>query len=457
MSESGKIGGRKKLRMPVINATRLIPAGFLAVIILGAALLMLPWASVTGKSIGMFRALFTATSAVCVTGLTVAETGAAYTLFGQIVILLLIQIGGLGFVSIVTIISLMLGRKITLKERMLIREAMNENNLGGMVRLIIWVMKLTLLTEAIGAALLSVRFIADFGPAKGVYYAVFHSVSAFCNAGFDVLGEGTSVSRYASDPLVMLTLSGLILTGGFGFGAINDIITTRRFSRFRLHTKLVIVLTVILTVSGTAAVLALEWNNPATLEGMTFPEKLLAAFFQSVTFRTAGFFGISQAALEPSTKFIGSALMFIGAGPASTGGGMKVTTVALLALMTHSIIRGKKETTVFGRTIPQDTLRRAMAIFMMGLLILVMATAVISALHPEIDIEDVLFETASALCTVGLTSAGTVNFCAAAQAIIIVLMYIGRIGPLTLTLAVGMRQQNAVSPMRLPEENVTIG
>lgn len=440
-----------------LNATRLIPLGFLALVLLGAGLLSLPWASADGCSIGFFRALFTATSAVCVTGLTVVETGLAFSLFGQIVIIILIQVGGLGFVTIMTLISVALGRRITLKERMLIKESMNENNIGGMVKLILWVIKMTFITEGAGAALLAVRYIGEFGVAKGIYYSVFHAISAFCNAGFDILGEGVSMTRYAGDPLVMLTLAMLVITGGLGFGVINDIIRTRNFKRLRLHTKLVITMTCVLLGVGTALVMILEWDNPATLGVMNFPRKLLAAFFQSVTLRTAGFCTINQQALEPATKFIGTIFMFIGAAPASTGGGMKVTTIAILALLTMTIIRGRKDTAAFGRTIPWDIIRRAMAIVMTGMVMLMASTVLISALHPDIALIDVLYECVSALCTVGITAAGTVNFCRAAQFIIILLMFMGRIGPLTLTLAVGMRQQSAGAAIKLPEENVSIG
>lgn len=443
----------KGLLMP----SRLIPLGFLLVIIIGTFLLALPVASATGKSIGVFKALFTATSAVCVTGLTVVETGLAFSTLGQIVLMLLIQVGGLGFVSIMTLISVFLGRRITLSQRMLIREAMNENNIGGMVKLIIWVVKMTLMCELAGACLLAIRFVGDFGVGRGIYYAIFHSVSAFCNAGFDLLGEGVSISRYVGDPVVSLTVALLVITGGLGFGVVHDVLTVRRFKKLRLHTKLILVVTGILLACGTGLILLTEWNNPATIGNMSIPGKVMAAFFQSVTFRTAGFFTVNQLELEPATKLLGIALMFIGAAPASTGGGMKASTVAILVLLTVSIIRGKKEPTLFGRTIPKDTIRRATAIVLTGLVVFVCASFAVSALHPEFALVDIMYECVSALCTVGLTAAGTANYCIAAQLIIILLMYMGRIGPLTLTLALAMRQQNATSAIRLPEEQITVG
>lgn len=437
--------------------TRLIPIGFLLIILVGSGLLALPIASATGRSVGLFSALFTATSAVCVTGLTVLETGIAYSVFGQIVILLLIQIGGLGFVTIMTLISVFLGRRISLSQRMLIREAMNENNIGGMVRLIIWVVKMTAVCELAGACLLSIRFIGEFGFGRGIYYGIFHSVSAFCNAGFDVLGEGVSVSRYAGDPLVSITLCLLVIVGGLGFGVIHDALTVRRFKKFRLHTKLILVMTGVLVFGGAALILATEWNNPATMGNMSVPQKVLASLFQSVTFRTAGFYTVDQLYLEPSTKLLGLVLMFIGAAPASTGGGMKVSTVSILVLLTASIIRGRKETVLFGRTIPNEIMRRAMAIVLTGLVVFLCSSFIVAAVQPEIALVDIMFECVSALCTVGLTAAGTVNFCTLAQVVIILLMFMGRIGPLTLTLAVAMRQQNATSAIRLPEEQITVG
>lgn len=457
MSDKRKSNLRRPSLKNVFTATRLLPLGFLALILLGGCLLALPCASATGESVGFFKALFTATSAVCVTGLTVLETGLAYSLFGQITIITLIQIGGLGFVSFMTLIPVLLGRRISLNQRMLIREAMNENNLGGMVQLVIWAVKMTLVCELAGACLLAIRFVGDFGWGRGIYYSVFHSISAFCNAGFDILGEGVSMSRYVSDPLVCLTLSALVLTGGTGFGVIHDIITTRRFKKLRLHSKLMITVNLALLFAGMLLILASEWDNPATMGSMSFPGKLLAAYFQSMTFRTAGFFTVDQLALEPATKLAGSVLMFIGAGPASTGGGMKITTVTILVLLTVSIMRGRKDASAFGRRISEDVLRRAMSIVVCGLVGLIAATFAVSMLHPEFALIDVLFECVSALCTVGLTAAGTGNFCIAAQIIIMLLMFMGRTGPMTLALAIAMRQQNASSGIRLPEDRVTVG
>ena len=457
MSDKPRIKQRRFSLREMFSATRLLPIGFFVLILIGSFLLALPVSSADGNGIGYLKALFTATSAVCVTGLSVVETGTTFSLFGQIVLIILIQIGGLGFVTLLTLIPVMLGRRITLNQRMLIREAMNENNIGGMAQLVVWAVKMTAICELAGALFLAVRFVGEFGFGKGIYYAVFHSISAFCNAGFDILGEGTSVSRYVTDPIVSLTLCALVIIGGTGFGVIHDIFRAKKFKKLRLHSKLVLSITGIMLLAGTLFVLLTEWNNPATLGVLNVPSKILAAFFQSVTLRTAGFFTVDQLMLEPATKLIGSVFMFVGAGPASAGGGMKITTVTVLVMLSISIIRGKKDVAVFGRRIPEDIIRRAMAIVMLGLAVLIAATFVVSALHPEIALIDVMYECVSALCTVGLTAAGTANYCLAAQIIIMLLMFMGRTGPMTIALAVALRQQNASSAMRMPEENITVG
>ena len=444
-------------RRPVMAfiPVRLIALSFLAMILLGACLLTLPIAAKSGR-VSFFDALFTATSAVCVTGLTVVETGLRFSLFGQVVLLLLIQMGGLGFVTFLTLGFIALGRRITIRDRLLIQEAMNESNIGGMVRLILWVTRMTFCCEGLGAALLCIRFVPEFGPGKGLWYGVFHAVSAFCNAGFDVLGEGVSIARYGKDPLVLLTLSFLIIAGGLGFGAVYDLIRARGLKRARLHTRVVFVATGALLIFGTVSVLIGEWNNAGTLGKLSWGEKLLAAFFQSVTFRTAGFAALNQRLLRPATKFLGTVLMLIGAAPASTGGGLKVTTVGLLLAAAVSIARGRDQTRISGRSVPMETLRRALSIAVIGLGVFVLDVAVIALIHPDAPLSDILYECASAVGTVGLSSWGTDRFHPAARMMLILSMYMGRIGPLSLTLAIAHRQQNE-DRILLPEEKIAVG
>lgn len=440
-----------------LTATRILALGFLALILIGAALLSLPVAARDGEGLAFADALFTSTSAVCVTGLTVLETGRDFSLAGQIIILCLIQIGGLGFVTIITLLFIIVGRKITIRDRLLIQEAMNENNIGGMVRLILWVLKMTAVCELAGAILLSTRFIPAFGWAKGIYYSIFHSISAFCNAGFDVLGDGTSVTRFSADPVVLLTLSALVIIGGLGFGVIHDITGMKKRKRLRVHTKLALSVAAALLISGALFVLLAEWSNPDTLGGMPFPRKLLAAFFESTTFRTAGFAALDQALLKPATKFFGAVFMFIGASPASTGGGIKTTTVAALLLMIICTVRGRDEISAFGRAIPRDIIRRASAILFIGVALLTLDAVAISLMQPEMAFIDVFFECASALGTVGLSSAGTSNFSASARILIMITMYVGRIGPLGLTLAIARRQALGGDAPKRPDERIIVG
>ena len=318
--------------------------GFAFVILMGALLLTLPISSANGVSVGFFDALFTSTSCVCVTGLVVVDTGTAFSTFGHVVIILLIQIGGLGFMSVAMLYFMVLGKRVTLGTRLVIQESLNEDRIGGLVRMMRWVIFSALSIEAIGAILLSTRFIPIYGFGKGLWYGVFHSISAFCNAGFDLIGGYRNLMPFQYDPVVNLTICSLIIIGGLGFAVLQDVKQNGgNFKKLRLHSKLVIVFTAILLGGGTLIVLLVEWSNPATLGPMNFFQKLQAAFFQSVTLRTAGFNTIDQASLLPATKMISVILMFIGASPASTGGGVKTSTMAVLCLNVRMVARGRTE------------------------------------------------------------------------------------------------------------------
>ena len=312
------------------NPLPVIAAGFAALILIGSALLSLPAACALPGRVGWFDALFTSTSAVCVTGLVVRDTGTVYSTFGHVVLLVLIQTGGLGFMTFATMIFRVMGRTISLRDRMIMRDSLNEDVLGGVVRLVQWVVGSTLCVELAGAAVFSIRMIPMYGVGKGIFYAVFHAVSAFCNAGFDLFGGGRSLTGFSGDGLMCLCAIMLVVIGGLGFGALNDILTRRSFRRLRLHTKLVLVSYGALMLISFALVLLLEWDNPATLGPMPLGQKLLNALFQSVTLRTAGFNTYDQQAQRDVTKLICSFMMMIGAAPASTGGGVKVTTLAIL-------------------------------------------------------------------------------------------------------------------------------
>ena len=439
------------------NALPMIAVGFLAIILLGSFLLALPVASATGKPVPWFDTLFTATSAVCVTGLVVRDTGTTYSAFGHVVLLILIQIGGLGFMTFATMLFRIIGRSISMRDRMIMQDSLNEDDMGGIVSLISWVARSAFTVELVGAALLSIRLIPQFGVGKGLFFSLFHSVSAFCNAGFDLFGGGRSLTGYTGDVLVNLTAVGLVVIGGLGFGALHDILHRRSFRRLRLHTKLVLVSYFALLFGGMLIVLALEWNNPATLGPLSLKDKLLAALFQSVTLRTAGFNTIDQAALRDATKLIGGFMMLIGAAPASTGGGIKVTTLAILILTVRMVARGESSIVVFERRIDRELIQRTVAITFIAIAVAFVDVCCLSILQPGAAFLDLYYECVSAVGTVGISAIGSASLVPLARVLIIITMYIGRLGPLTMALLFMRRQSRAREFMRYPEDRVMIG
>ena len=439
------------------NALATIAVGFAAIILAGSLLLTLPIASATPQRVAWFDALFTSTSAVCVTGLVTVDTGTAYSRFGHWVLLALIQTGGLGFMTFATLIFRLLGRRLTLRERVIVRESLNEDRMGGLVQMIQWVALSTFTVEAAGAALLAVRMAPLYGWGDGLFYAVFHSVSAFCNAGFDLFGHFSSLTAFRSDPLVNLTIASLVVLGGLGFAVLYDLRLHRRGGRLRLHTRLVLSAYGVLLAGGFLFVLLAEWNNPATLGGLPFGEKLMAALFQSVTLRTAGFNTIDQAALRPATKLVGCVLMFIGAAPASTGGGVKVTTFAVLALLVRMVSRGEHSICVYGRRLERTLVQRAVAIMTIALTIVFVDVIAISLMEPGMDILAIAYECASAMGTVGISALGTPALGLPSRLLILVTMYLGRIGPLTMALLLAHRQASMREMYRYPEDRVMIG
>lgn len=439
------------------NPLPVIAAGFAGLILLGSFLLSLPIASALPGHVSWFDALFTSTSAVCVTGLVVRDTGTAYSTFGHAVLLVLIQIGGLGFMTFATLIFRLMGRTISLRSRMIMRDSLNEDVLGGVVQLVQWVVGSTFCVELAGAALFAVRMVPMYGPAKGIFYAVFHSVSAFCNAGFDLFGGGRSLTGFSGDALMCLTAIALVVIGGFGFGALNDILKQRRFKRLRLHTKLVVVSYGALMLISFLLVLILEWGNPATLGPMPVGQKLLNAFFQSVTLRTAGFNTYDQQAQRDVTKLICCFMMLIGAAPASTGGGVKVTTLAILVLTVRMVSRGESSIKVFGRRIEPSVLQRALTIVFLALALVFVDVCALSILQPGADFLDLLYECASAMGTVGISAIGSAALRPFARVLIILTMFTGRVGPLTLALLFMKKQDHARELVNYPEEHVMIG
>lgn len=454
-----KASGRTAWIRQTIRPERVLVLGFFLLILAGTLLLSLPAASADGQSAGLFDSLFTATSAVCVTGLVVRDTGLAWSRMGQIVLLGLIQMGGLGFMVFATLVMVALGRRITLRERMVIREAMNETTLSGLVRLTMGYGGMVLLIEGAGAALLSIRLVPLLGWGEGLFYSLFHAVSAFCNAGFDLFGRYASLTSFAGDPLLLLTVCALIILGGLGFSVVLECVRHRfRWREFSLHSKIVLLATGLLLLLGTGYFCFAEWANEKTLGPLAAGDKVVNGFFQAVTLRTAGFNSIDQAGLKEASKLMSVLLMFVGASPASTGGGVKTTTISVLLMIVISVVRGHREVNVLGRRLPAELLRRALTILFISLAILLMGTMALTLIENErLPFLDLLFECASALATVGVSSVGTPTLHPASKMLLIPLMFFGRVGPLTMALALANKQNQGQDRIKFPEDKLMIG
>lgn len=446
---------QKFLRM---QPTQTIVLVFLALILTGAFLLMLPISSKSNTVTPFIDTLFTATSATCITGLVVYDTFVHWSIFGQLVILSLIQIGGLGFMTIATLISFLLRRRITLRERLLIVESLNQTDIQGVVLLAKRVLFATFTLEILGAIVLSMRFVGQYGIAGGIYRGIFTAVSAFCNAGFDLLGdqgEFCSLTNYVGDYLVNIPIIFLIVTGGLGFYVWIDLYKARRFRDFRLHTVLVLGITFILILGGSFFIFLFEHDNPKTLASLPLDQKLLASLFQAVTTRTAGFDAIAQGNMTELSKVTSTILMFIGGSPGSTAGGVKTVTMGVLLLSVWSTLRGRRDTTVWGKRIGQATVLRATAVVILGLTMTTAAAMIISYLE-DLPFLSCLFETVSAFGTVGLTLGITPDLNSASKLILIFLMYLGRVGILTMTYALAIKMDDKTK-IRYPEAKVMIG
>lgn len=435
---------------------RILVIGFAAVILLGAFLLTLPSATVNGQGLSFLNALFTATSAVCVTGLVVVDTGTTFTLFGQLVIISLIQIGGLGFMTFATFFAIILGRKVTLKERLLLQEALNQVSLEGVVRLAKYVLQVTFVIEAVGAIILAIRWSFDMSWPKAIYFGIFHAVSAFNNAGFDLFGNFSSITRYVGDPVVSLTIAFLIIFGGLGFTVLSDLYT-HKGKKMMLHTKIVLSVTGILIIGGTVLIFLIEYSNPKTLGPLDPMTKVLASFFQSVTTRTAGYNTLDLTGLRSTTLLVMVVLMFVGASPGSTGGGIKTTTLASVSLYAASLFRGETSVTVRNRTIATDVIQKAVAVIFMSMLLILVVTGILT-LTENADFLTLLFETTSAFATVGLSVGLTPTLSDIGKLVIAFTMFTGRLGPLTLVFALSRRRNGLPqNQIKYPEEKIMIG
>lgn len=453
------------VRRSALQPAKVTALSFAILIVIGTILLMLPICWVDGSPDALV-ALFTATSAVCVTGLVVVDTGSAFTTFGQVVIMLLIQIGGIGYMTMATTVAVIIGRELSVSQRLMLRESQGRLELAGVIRLARNTFLFALLVELVAAIILSIRFAYDpsINGLRAIYFGVFHAISGFCNAGFDLMGpihgEYSSLIHYRMDPAVVLTIAALITLGSLGFPVIDEVLHKQK-RRFSLHSRLVLWVTVVLTVGGALGFLLIEWSNPLTIGNDSFGGKLMNSFFQSVS-RTAGFSTVDMSGLHATTLIMIGVLMFIGGSPGGVAGGIKTTTFVLIVVAIISVIKGRTDSEVFGKRIPPSNTYRALAIAGLAASIVTVVTMVMTYLEiktpglAELAIFlELQFEVLSAWGTVGYSTGITRDLSSAGQMILIGVMYVGRIGPLTAFVALASRERTA--RRRLAEEHVVIG
>jgi trk system potassium uptake protein len=430
--------------------------GFIGIILLGTLLLSLPAAAADGQPIGLVDALFTATSALCVTGLTVVDTGTRFSLFGHIIILIYLQIGGVGFITMAVVISVFMGRRVGLRERILLQESLGQVKIQGMVRLALYILGIALLAETIGFLLLWFRWQDDLGVGRAAWFAVFHSVSAFVNAGFDLFGQlgQSSLQGYRSDVLVNVVIGGLIFLGSLGVPVLNDITHWRRTHRFTLHSLLVLSMSGLLLFGGGLVLLLTELNTGTFSEQLPWGERFLVAFFHSASARTGGFSTVPLVEMGASAWFLLMILMFIGASTASMGGGVKVNVLGALLFTMWSVGRGREESEAFGRTIPRETIYKALGI-LIGAAAFVMVMTIAINLSETMDPLHLMFEVTSAFGTVGYSLGVTPDLSPTGKLLIAVTMFVGRLGPLTLIAA--LARMPTAQHIRYPEEKILIG
>lgn len=447
--------GKVLTRRSRLNAVQVLAIGFALVILIGGIILSLPISSSSGEYTNLLDSLFTSTSAVCVTGLVTIDTGTYWNTFGQTIIIILIEIGGLGFMSLTTFVAILLGRKITLRDRLIMQEAMNAFNIEGLVRMVQYVFALTFSIQFLGALLLSTQFIPNYGLTKGIFYSVFHSASAFCNAGFDLIGNYNSLVNYSSNAVILLTISALIIIGGLGFTVLIEIYNYKGSKKLSIHSKIVLLITVILILGGTVLMFILEYNNPETIGNMGIKDKILNSFFASVSPRTAGFNSVSTDGMTMAGKFLTILLMFIGGSPGSTAGGLKTTTFGIILFTVISIIKGREETEAFERRFSKETVYKSFVLFFIAMMLVMIVTMILSITEPGQSFINLLYEATSAFATVGLTTGVTQHLSPIGKGIIMITMYFGRVGPLTVILALISRKKK--TGYKYPEGKILIG
>jgi len=449
-----------------IGPTKFLLITIIGVIIIGAILLKLPICN--NKPIKTIDSIFVATSATCVTGLTPIIPVEQFTLIGQIVLLALIQIGGIGLMTLISVVLIIIGKKLNLSDKLIIRESLNQNSLKGLAKLIQKICIYTFILEAIGAFILSIKFIPDFGVTKGIWYAIFHSISAFCNAGFDLLGNDSMV-QYSGDWVVCLTLMSLIIIGGLGFTVWDDIVQNiknkRKFRQLTVHTKIVLLITIVLLIIGTIMIFILECDNVQTMKNDALGTKILKSAFQSTTLRTAGFATIAQNELTSVSKVISVCFMFVGGSPASTAGGIKTVTLGVIIVLVMNYIKGRQDVIVFNRKISTGSVNRAIVVICISVFVVITAISLLlitENFQYEKNINtstvDIIFEVVSAFATVGLTLGITTKLTFAGKLVIIILMIIGRLGPITISIALFKKHKEInYAKAQYPYGNVLIG
>lgn len=433
-----------------LSPPQLLVVTFLFFIIVGMGLLKLPFA--TTEPISWLDALFTTTSAMTVTGLAVLDTGDAFTLFGEIVVMSLIQIGGLGIMSFAVLIFMMLGRKIGFKERLLLQQALNQTSVGGVIKLVKYLFAFSFLVEGLAVIILATEWVPEFGWKKGLYVSLFHSISAFNNAGFSLWSD--SLMGYVGSPVVNLTISFLFIVGGIGFTVLVDLWKSKTIRKLSLHTKIMVLGTFMINVIAFMMIFVLEYNNPNTLAQLSLPDKLFASYFQAVTPRTAGFNSLDYGSMERSTLLLTILLMFIGAGSASTGGGIKLTTFVVISLSVFAFLKEKKEIRIFRRTIDQTYIFKALAVSMISVLLVFTALFFLDMTERDTSFLSLLFEVVSAFGTVGLSMGITGSLSVIGKWIIIMVMFVGKLGPLTLAFSLSRPDKEKI---RYPKEDILTG
>ncbi|MGG3912628.1 TrkH family potassium uptake protein [Bacillus sp. es.034] len=433
-----------------LSPPQLLVVTFLFFIILGMGLLKLPFA--TTEQISWLDALFTTTSAMTVTGLAVVDTGGAFTLFGEVVVMSLIQIGGLGIMSFAVLIFMMLGKKIGFKERLLLQQALNQTSVGGVIKLVKYLFIFSFIVEGFAVLLLATEWVPEFGWKRGLYVSIFHSISAFNNAGFSLFSD--SLMGYVGSPIINLTISFLFILGGIGFTVLVDLWRSKTIRQLSLHTKIMVIGTFLINVIAFMMIFVLEFNNPNTLAQLPLSDKIFASYFQAVTPRTAGFNSLDYGSMERSTLLFTILLMFIGAGSASTGGGIKLTTFVVISLSMIAFLKEKKDIRIFRRTIDQAHIFKALALSMISVLLVFTALFFLEMTEHDVSFLSIVFEVVSAFGTVGLSMGITGSLSIAGKWIIIIVMFAGKLGPLTLAFSLSRPDKEKI---RYPKEDILTG